>query len=418
MYFEVKPRSFEVYNEAVDGIQTGNLYVHPNDAYIQTGDSTRTYLLGVGLGSPSGTGVLGQVSRSTDGSFSRFRIQSDNIAFEAWKGQITLDSLMKATNMTNKDIMVWDSVSLYWQHIPVSSLSVGSVPISGLTAATVANSIDNLNYTQTWDWSTLSGGGILLTSSSTAATGNGQGILGVVLQGTNSNSGQITSSSQFINDHAGTGADNRAITASTSNGTIGRAIYASGSSAASGTAYGIDAVASATSGTAYGGRFYASGGTNKYSIGVGLAGTQTGNILFTGTTSGGAILTVDDAAGSPTLKLPKVTGTLVQYVDGTTASSSTPTPTGDARQNNYSVTALATNPTFGAPSGTPINFNILLIRIKDDGTARTLAWNAIYRASTDFALPTTTVISKTMYVYFTYNSADSKWDCVGLTQGF
>jgi len=101
----------------------------------------------------------------------------------------------------------------------------------------------------------------------------------------------------------------------------------------------------------------------------------------------------------------------------TTASSATPTPDGDA-SDMFTVTALAAGAVFAAPTGTPTDGQLLLIRIKDNGTARSLGWNAIYRASTDFALPTTTVISKTMYVQFVYNSADSKWDCTGLTQGF
>ena len=88
------------------------------------------------------------------------------------------------------------------------------------------------------------------------------------------------------------------------------------------------------------------------------------------------------------------------------------------RDSQYIVTALAANATFSAPGGTPVNGQPLLIRIKDNGTARTLTWNAIYRAGSDFALPITTVISKTMYVQFIYNSTDNKWDAVGFTKGF
>lgn len=52
-----------------------------------------------------------------------------------------------------------------------------------------------------------------------------------------------------------------------------------------------------------------------------------------------------------------------------------------------------------------------MIRIKDNGTARVLAWNAIYRGG-DTTLPTTTIISKTMFLLFVYNSVDAKWDLV------
>lgn len=97
----------------------------------------------------------------------------------------------------------------------------------------------------------------------------------------------------------------------------------------------------------------------------------------------------------------------------TTASSATPAPTGWSLRNFFTITALATNPTFSAPSGTPANGNTLLVRVKDNGTARTLAWNAIYRAG-NTALPTTTILGKTMYLLFIYNSADSKWDLLSV----
>lgn len=93
----------------------------------------------------------------------------------------------------------------------------------------------------------------------------------------------------------------------------------------------------------------------------------------------------------------------------TVASSATPTPTGDSCINHFSVTALATNATFAAPSGTPTEGNRLTIRVTPDATPRTLAFNAIYRAI-GVTLPTTTVASKTMYFGAMYNSTSSTWD--------
>jgi hypothetical protein len=93
-----------------------------------------------------------------------------------------------------------------------------------------------------------------------------------------------------------------------------------------------------------------------------------------------------------------------------TTSSTTPTPNADTT-DMYILTALAANATFGAPTGTPVQAQKLIIRIKDNGTARTLGWNAIYRA-VGVALPTTTVISKTLYLGFIYNSTDTRWDLV------
>ena len=93
----------------------------------------------------------------------------------------------------------------------------------------------------------------------------------------------------------------------------------------------------------------------------------------------------------------------------TDTSTATPTPTGDSDFNHYYLSALATNATFAAPSGTPKEGNSLVIRITPDATPRTLAFNAIYRAI-GITLPTTTVASKTMYLGCTYNSTATKWD--------
>ena len=98
---------------------------------------------------------------------------------------------------------------------------------------------------------------------------------------------------------------------------------------------------------------------------------------------------------------------------GTVASSATPTPTTD--YDMFTVTALAAAAEFAAPTGTPVNGQPMIIRIKDDGTARALTFNAIYRAI-GVTLPTTTVISKTMYLGMIYNSADTKWDVLSVIE--
>lgn len=97
-----------------------------------------------------------------------------------------------------------------------------------------------------------------------------------------------------------------------------------------------------------------------------------------------------------------------------TITSGTPAPSADSH-DQYNVTALATAPTVSAPTGTPTDGQKLIIRIKDNGTARALAWNAIYRA-VGVPLPTTTILSKTLYCGFIYNAADTKWDLVAVAQ--
>jgi len=94
------------------------------------------------------------------------------------------------------------------------------------------------------------------------------------------------------------------------------------------------------------------------------------------------------------------------------ATNATPDPIIRSKHTKHIITALATACEFAAPTGDIRDGDALLIRIKDNGTARALTYNAIYRAGTDIALPLTTVISKTMYLGFIYNAADSKWDLV------
>jgi hypothetical protein len=98
------------------------------------------------------------------------------------------------------------------------------------------------------------------------------------------------------------------------------------------------------------------------------------------------------------------------------ASAATFTPVaGVAGDDAGVITALAANLTIAAPTGTPVQMQPLILRIKDNGTAQTLTWNAIFRAI-GVTLPTTTVISKTLYVGFLYNATDNKWDCVLVRQ--
>lgn len=100
---------------------------------------------------------------------------------------------------------------------------------------------------------------------------------------------------------------------------------------------------------------------------------------------------------------------------GTTASSSSLTIDSDS-YDIYAVTALAAAITMNAPSGTPTDGQKLLMRFKDNGTARAFtSWNSIFRAI-GVTLPTTTVLGKTLYVLAVWNAADSKWDVLAVGQ--
>jgi len=96
-----------------------------------------------------------------------------------------------------------------------------------------------------------------------------------------------------------------------------------------------------------------------------------------------------------------------------TASASSVTPT-IASYDQYCFTALAAGLTINAPTGTPVDGDKLLFRILDNGTSRTLTWNATYTAI-GVTLPTATTASKTTYVGCVYNANNARWDVIAVT---
>lgn len=81
----------------------------------------------------------------------------------------------------------------------------------------------------------------------------------------------------------------------------------------------------------------------------------------------------------------------------------------------YGITAQDAALTIAAPTGTPTPMQPMLLRIKDNGTARALTWNAVFRA-VGVTLPTTTTAGKSLYAMLVWNSTLSKCDVIGLTQ--
>ena len=77
-----------------------------------------------------------------------------------------------------------------------------------------------------------------------------------------------------------------------------------------------------------------------------------------------------------------------------------------------SVTALASALTLDW-SGTPVDFQGMIIRLKDNGTARALTFTGTKFEAKGTALPTTTVAGKVLTVAFLYDSVTGKFGCVG-----
>lgn len=88
--------------------------------------------------------------------------------------------------------------------------------------------------------------------------------------------------------------------------------------------------------------------------------------------------------------------------------------------DTYVFTALGAGLTFNA-STSATNGDKIIIRIKDDGTARALTWTGVGSAGgyrpIGLTLPTTTTVSKTLYVGLVYNTdgATALWDAIAYT---
>jgi len=125
---------------------------------------------------------------------------------------------------------------------------------------------------------------------------------------------------------------------------------------------------------------------------------------MTGAGGGSGVTTT----GTQTLTNKRITA---RY--GSTTSSATPTINTD-NYDTYELTAQAVDITSFTTnlSGTPTTDQILHIIIT--GTAaRAITWGASFEAST-VALPTTTVSTDRLDVYFVYNNTTSKWRCGGV----
>ena len=132
--------------------------------------------------------------------------------------------------------------------------------------------------------------------------------------------------------------------------------------------------------------------TARSNLGLGSLATQSGT--FSGTSSG-------TNTGDQT------------YFDARVQSvSSSATVTPISTNDLVIITAQAVGLTLANPTGAFTEGQALMVRIKDNGTAQSIAFDTNYR-SIGVTLPTTTVISKTLYLGIIYNSTDSKWDIVG-----
>lgn len=101
------------------------------------------------------------------------------------------------------------------------------------------------------------------------------------------------------------------------------------------------------------------------------------------------------------------------------ATTTSPFDWNSNQYDEYAFTGLDTDLTINADSGSPVNGQKIIFRIKDDGTPRALTWTTGSAKSfreVGITLPVTTVISKEVYVGCIFNSSANRWDAVALAQ--
>lgn len=162
-----------------------------------------------------------------------------------------------------------------------------------------------------------------------------------------------------------------------------------------GTAAGL----SATLGIGSGGTGATTAGTARTSLGLGSISTQDASAVAI---TGGSV------SGTT------VTQRVVVIADATSVTINADTTDIATQANTQSAGTLTIN----APTGTPVNGQKLVFRLRSTN-AQTFSWNAVFAGSTDLSLPTTSSgSSKYDYVGFMYNSTAAKWQLLAKNFGF
>ena len=105
---------------------------------------------------------------------------------------------------------------------------------------------------------------------------------------------------------------------------------------------------------------------------------------------------------------------VVAMADATSFTPTSYTADINTQANTQAIGTLTAN----APSGTPVNGQVLELVIKSTNV-QTFSWNAIYVGCTTTALPAaSTGATKTDKLWFQYNTVVSKWQLFNAQMGY
>lgn len=149
-------------------------------------------------------------------------------------------------------------------------------------------------------------------------------------------------------------------------------------------------------------------GNNAATVGTLELANGTANTL----SASGGVLSVEGVVIPSISSTNTLTNKWVQARVTPITSSATPTYNTDSCDVvNITALAAAITSMTSSRTGTPVDFQQVEFRIKDDGTARAITWGADF-SSGMATLPTTTILGKTLHVYCEFDSVTGDFMCM------
>lgn len=173
----------------------------------------------------------------------------------------------------------------------------------------------------------------------------------------------------------------------------------------------LSATVASTIDTVFGGDFKAPSAGGNMTFNEKFALRSDGDFIATGSATFGGSLAVVSISATGSSTFANIQGRWIRRAPTITQAAAPAINTdvtdlaiiSGLAQN---ITSLSTNLT-----GTPYDGQLLEIRIRDNGTARTITYGASFTNSGNVTAPTTTVINTWIRIYFEWDGAT--WVCVG-----